>query len=68
MSVLVHPDLVAARQQVSRALGASDKLAVSRAMFDHRNILRDLAPDLHSQWYVCREKELAEAFKKQVQS
>ena len=68
MNALAHPDLVAARKKAGEALGNRDMLAHSEAMFDHRNLVRELAPEIHLQWYRCMELHLAKAFEKQVQS
>lgn len=39
-----------------------DKLTQSQAFMDHRNLVRELHPNVHLAWRSCRQSELNFAF------
>lgn len=57
-----HPDLAAARARAKQALAKKDKLAFSQAMLDHRNLLRELDPQITEEFRACQQRSLEKAF------
>ena len=56
------PALKECRSRAKVALAAKDALGYSKAMFDHRNIVRDLMPDVTKAWQKSTQHNLNVAY------